>query len=86
MRTRPVYPYPTVARYDGSGSIDDAANFVSSTPRQPVRDNFNWLGARLFSSDYQQWCTAAGTQLICRPAQTWLTRRATAARQRTAGA
>lgn len=26
-RTRPVYPYPTVPRYDGSGSTDDAANF-----------------------------------------------------------
>jgi feruloyl esterase len=26
-RTRPLCPYPQVARYDGSGSIDDAANF-----------------------------------------------------------
>jgi feruloyl esterase len=26
-RTRPVCPYPQVARYKGSGSIDDAANF-----------------------------------------------------------
>lgn len=27
-RTRPLCPYPEVARYVGSGSIDDAANFV----------------------------------------------------------
>src|SRR2546425_3568450 len=27
-RTRPLCPYPRVARYTGSGSIDDAANFV----------------------------------------------------------
>ena len=27
-RTRPLCPYPAVARYDGSGSIDDAANFT----------------------------------------------------------
>lgn len=27
-RTRPLCPYPRVARYVGSGSIDDAANFV----------------------------------------------------------
>ncbi len=27
-RTRPLCPYPQVARYKGSGSIDDAANFV----------------------------------------------------------
>jgi feruloyl esterase len=26
-RTRPLCPYPQVARYNGSGSIDDAANF-----------------------------------------------------------
>jgi len=27
-RTRPLCPYPNVARYKGSGSIDDAANFT----------------------------------------------------------
>jgi feruloyl esterase len=27
-RTRPLCPYPEVARYKGAGSIDDAANFV----------------------------------------------------------
>jgi hypothetical protein len=28
IRTRPLCPYPQVARYNGSGSTDDAANFV----------------------------------------------------------
>jgi feruloyl esterase len=28
-RTRPLFPYPQVAKYKGSGSTDDAANFVS---------------------------------------------------------
>jgi feruloyl esterase len=27
-RTRPLCPYPAVAQYKGSGSTDDAANFV----------------------------------------------------------
>jgi hypothetical protein len=31
-RTRPLCPYPEVARYRGSGSIDDAANFVCRVP------------------------------------------------------
>jgi feruloyl esterase len=31
-RTRPLCAYPTVARYNGSGSIDDAANFTCRTP------------------------------------------------------
>lgn len=31
IRTRPLCPYPQVARYRGSGSTDDAANFVCTT-------------------------------------------------------
>ena len=31
-RTRPLCPYPQVARYNGSGSIDDAANFTCRLP------------------------------------------------------
>ncbi len=31
-RTRPLCPYPQVAKYKGSGSIDDAANFSCAAP------------------------------------------------------
>ena len=31
-RTRPLCPYPQVARYKGTGSIDEAANFVCAAP------------------------------------------------------
>jgi feruloyl esterase len=31
-RTRPLCAYPEVARYTGTGSIDDAANFVCRRP------------------------------------------------------
>jgi len=31
-RTRPLCPYPQVAKYKGAGSIDDAANFVCAQP------------------------------------------------------
>ena len=31
-RTRPLCPYPQVARYTGSGSSDDAASFVCKAP------------------------------------------------------
>jgi len=33
VRTRPLCPYPQVARYKGSGSTDDAANFVCTTEK-----------------------------------------------------
>lgn len=29
-RTRPLWPFPQVARYDGTGDINDAANFFCS--------------------------------------------------------
>ena len=32
IRTRPLCPYPQVARYTGTGSIDDAAHFVCRQP------------------------------------------------------
>jgi feruloyl esterase len=31
-RTRPLCPYPQVARYKGTGSIDDASNFMCAAP------------------------------------------------------
>jgi tannase/feruloyl esterase len=38
-RTRPLCPYPAVARYTGKGSMDEAANFVCVTqePASPRR-------------------------------------------------
>lgn len=32
IRTRPVFPYPNVAKYKGSGSTDEAENFESRLP------------------------------------------------------
>jgi feruloyl esterase len=32
VRTRPLCPYPQVARYNGTGSIDEAANFTCRLP------------------------------------------------------
>jgi hypothetical protein len=32
-RTRPLCPYPLYARYEGSGSVDDAANFKCARPQ-----------------------------------------------------
>jgi len=34
VRTRPLCPYPEVAKYKGSGSIDDAANFTCAKPER----------------------------------------------------
>lgn len=46
-RTRPVFPYPLRAKYDGSGSIDDAANFVAA-PGFRFDDRIRWAGEDLY--------------------------------------
>ncbi len=43
-RTRPVFPYPTVARYSGSGSTNVAANFVPVTPRHEPHVSLSFVG------------------------------------------
>ncbi|HYW26777.1 MAG TPA: tannase/feruloyl esterase family alpha/beta hydrolase [Terriglobales bacterium] len=50
VRTRPLFPYPAVARYTGSGSIDDAANFIAVTPSPLPNDDFDWVGNDLFAA------------------------------------
>ncbi|WP_433372718.1 tannase/feruloyl esterase family alpha/beta hydrolase [Actinoplanes sp. CA-142083] len=66
-RTRPVYPYPAVARYDGSGSTDDAANFVAYTPRTSSSVGYRWLGAPLYTHGYQGECRVVNGKLVCSP-------------------
>jgi feruloyl esterase len=48
FRTRPVFPYPLRGKYVGTGSIDDAANFVPVPPSKPVLDVVNWAGNDLY--------------------------------------
>jgi len=48
VRTRPVFPYPEQARYKGTGSVDDAANFTGVMPAHLPNDDFDWVGRELF--------------------------------------
>ena len=43
-RTRPVFAYPQRAVYDGTGSVDDAANFRPAPPASPPHDLVTWAG------------------------------------------
>jgi len=63
VRTRPVYPYPTVARYDGTGSTDNAANFTPTPPPIRYEDDIAWLGS--FRSGYEQTCSWHDGHWMC---------------------
>jgi hypothetical protein len=47
-RSRPVFAYPLRAAYDGTGSIDDATNFVPAPPLRPTQDTIPWAGTDLY--------------------------------------
>ena len=64
-RTRPVYPYPQLARYTGHGSPDDAANFTAVTG-QAWQVNESWYGASFFSSHDHLWCDGNTNHFDCR--------------------
>jgi feruloyl esterase len=65
--SRPVYPYPQVARLKLPG-LDPtvAGNFGPVTPKHEPHVSTSFLGNYLFSPDYpQEQCYANGTQLVC---------------------
>lgn len=59
-RTRPVFPYPQVAKYMGKGSIDDARNFEAGQADPLPAGVLEWLGSSFFSSGFELWCMPAG--------------------------
>jgi feruloyl esterase len=71
-RTRPVYPYPSVARYAGSGNVNDAANFSRAAPAENFPAAYDWAGE--FESGYQRVCgwrgdAFRGGEFVCEPAE-----------------
>ncbi|GAA5191347.1 tannase/feruloyl esterase family alpha/beta hydrolase [Rugosimonospora acidiphila] len=42
-RSRPLYPYPQVARYDGTGSVESAANFHAAPPPVAHAGDLHWI-------------------------------------------
>ncbi len=65
--SRPVYPYPTVARYKGPGVTTDAANFEPYTPKHNSDITTSNAGDYLYAPGFPQaQCTAAvGTGIVC---------------------
>jgi feruloyl esterase len=52
--TRPIYPYPAVARYSGNGDRNDAANYVSVKSSAPVPQTFKTDAVKLFGPNNHQ--------------------------------
>ncbi len=64
-RTRPVYPYPLTAKYNGTGSIDDAKNFTAGPPMPVPASQLTWLGSGFFAPHFEVWCEGRGAAMTC---------------------
>jgi feruloyl esterase len=62
---RPVWPYPSIATYTGSGAVSDPANFVRSarTTAQTFVDRYEWLGIANYVPGKQISCEPVGAGL-----------------------
>ena len=63
-RTRPVFPYPQITVYKGTGSIDDEANFTSAAPKT-APEKITWLGNTSTLTGYERWCGWDGLNFSC---------------------
>jgi feruloyl esterase len=63
--TRPIYPYPYTAKYIGTGSVTDAANYVRGPARPAPAELFDWFGSSFYAAKPTKWCTATGAIFDC---------------------
>lgn len=66
-RTRPVFPYPFTAKYAGSGSVDEAKNFVEGSAQPAPAAMLEWLGSGFYAAHYEMWCTGGDESMSCKP-------------------
>jgi feruloyl esterase len=64
-RTRPIYPYPLTAKYDGTGSIDDATSFGPGPAKPASSAQLDWLGSSFYTPHYEVWCQGQGAAMNC---------------------
>jgi len=64
-RTRPVFPYPMVAVYKGSGDINEAANFEGKPGPRVSAAQLSWSGSSFYSAGYEKWCEWTGNAMSC---------------------
>ncbi len=65
-RSRPVYPYPNIAFYKGTGSINSARNFESKRGVYGP-DSYDWVGAEYYQPGKTLTCEVTDNKLTCSP-------------------
>lgn len=64
-RSRPIYAYPAVARYVGSGSADLASSFSAGPALVPEPKAYDWEGAKFMSPGFHRECSVKDGSVAC---------------------
>jgi feruloyl esterase len=67
LRSRPIYPYPLVAKYLGHGDPREASSYVAASG-EAVPHSEPWLGESFFVSGYELTCDRGTSSQVCVPA------------------
>jgi len=64
-RTRPVFAYPMVAKYDGKGPVDQASSFGPGAPITADPASYDWDGATFMTPGFHKLCEPVDGKLVC---------------------
>ena len=64
-RTRPVFAYPAIARWDGKGPVDQASSFAPGAPITPDPTSYDWDGAKFMTPGFHKLCEPVDGKLVC---------------------
>lgn len=63
--TRPVYPYPSMTTYDGTGEVNQASAWQRADLPAGLEDRLEWAGLENYRSGNTTWCAWQGATLEC---------------------
>lgn len=64
-RSRPIFPYPQIAVYKGSGSINEESSFAAAAG-QPISPAYlKWLGSSFYQPGFETWCSVSDGVAHC---------------------
>jgi feruloyl esterase len=65
LNSRPVYPYPSIVSYSGSGDINAASSWVRADLPTGLNDVLDFLGLANYVPGKQMWCEVVNGAPVC---------------------
>jgi feruloyl esterase len=65
VASRPVFNYPLISKWDGSGDPALAESYQPAEPEVEADESYEWIGKELFTGDGEVWCVQDGVSVSC---------------------